>query len=164
MHRGWLRTVLLVLSASASGCAIYDPWQVWRYHVDYNSERQWSAQISFSDHLPPPPVRVKMIRWGYNVGLPIQHSSTWPPSTLQYAPPPVQPLPPAPVPESFPAQHFEQAASDPVWAYPVFELSERLQPTATSNTPRSVVANNGSAAQRAPSAPAGTWLFSRPAP
>lgn len=51
-----------------SGCAIHNPHEVHRYWLDFNTERKGNAQIESFHHLPPKPVAVKMMRWGYNVG------------------------------------------------------------------------------------------------
>lgn len=51
-----------------SGCAIYSPFDMKRYGFDWNSERHLNAQVEMFDHLPPKPLRVKLMRWGYNIG------------------------------------------------------------------------------------------------
>lgn len=61
---------LLVAPLCFSGCAIYTPFDVTRFWVDYNSERECNAQCEVYDHLPPRTVRVKMYMWSYNVGPP----------------------------------------------------------------------------------------------
>jgi hypothetical protein len=62
----------LLLSSSClvllAGCALHTPYKVLRYNVDYNTERHLSAQVESYDHLPLKPVRVKLMRFGYNVG------------------------------------------------------------------------------------------------
>jgi len=41
---------------------------VHRYSLDYNTERRMNVQVESLDHLPVKPVRMKLMRWGYNVG------------------------------------------------------------------------------------------------
>lgn len=53
---------------SFSGCAIHTPFEVTRFWADYNTERQCNAQVEAFDHLPPHTARIKLMRWGYNVG------------------------------------------------------------------------------------------------
>lgn len=62
----------LILSSSCiallSGCVLHTPYKVIRYSIDTNTERHLSAQVEAYDHLPLKPVRMKLMRWGYNVG------------------------------------------------------------------------------------------------
>jgi hypothetical protein len=62
----------LLLSSSClvllTGCALHTPYQVLYGTIDYNTERHLSAQVSSYDHLPLKPIRVKLMRFGYNVG------------------------------------------------------------------------------------------------
>jgi hypothetical protein len=51
-----------------SGCVVYTPFEVCRYWADWNTERHVNAQCESFDHLPPKPARVRLMRWGYNVG------------------------------------------------------------------------------------------------
>jgi hypothetical protein len=51
-----------------SGCVLHSPYKVVRYSVDFNTERQVNAQVEAYDHLPLKPTRIKLMRWGYNVG------------------------------------------------------------------------------------------------
>ncbi len=51
-----------------SGCALHTPHEVVRCWADYNTERQINAQVEVFDHLPPKTARVKLMRWGYNLG------------------------------------------------------------------------------------------------
>lgn len=74
-----------------SGCAIYDPYRVWRFGADYNTERQLSMQWSVQEHLPPKHVAVRLMKWRYNPGTT--------PHAASYAIPansPVNPITPAP--------------------------------------------------------------------
>jgi len=50
------------------GCAHRSQWEVKRWCADWNSERECNAQVESFDHLPPKPTRVRLMRWGYNVG------------------------------------------------------------------------------------------------
>ncbi len=59
---------IIVLTLILPGCAVYDPYRVWRFSFDYNTERALSAQMGVYDHLPPKPVKFRLIRWAYNVG------------------------------------------------------------------------------------------------
>lgn len=62
----------LLLSSSClallSGCVLHTPYKVLRWSVNYNSERCVNAQVESYDHLPLKPPRIKLMRWGYNVG------------------------------------------------------------------------------------------------
>lgn len=60
--------LLAVLLPSLSGCVIYTPFEVVRFWADYNTERMCNAQVESFDHLPPKTARVRLMRWGYNVG------------------------------------------------------------------------------------------------
>lgn len=51
-----------------SGCALHTPHEVVRCWADYNTERHLNAQVEVFDHLPPKTARVKLMRWGYNLG------------------------------------------------------------------------------------------------
>ncbi len=62
-HLAWGMGCLLL-----SGCAIYDPHQVWRFQANYNTERALSVQWTGYDHLPPKTIRMRLLKWGYNVG------------------------------------------------------------------------------------------------
>jgi len=102
-HPNWKRYVLrryvlamigLGLTSSLSGCVVFDPWQVWRCSVNYNTQRACSAQITVYDHLPPKPARTRLMQWGYNVA-PVMS----PPTTFAIpANVPIDPfaIPPAP--------------------------------------------------------------------
>jgi hypothetical protein len=69
MKRGAnLRWLWAVLALQMSGCAIYTPFEVVRFWADYNSERMCNAQVEVFDHLPPKTARVRLMRWGYNIG------------------------------------------------------------------------------------------------
>lgn len=69
MKRGanprWLWSVLAL---QLSGCAIYTPFEVVRFWADCNTERLCNAQVEVFDHLPPKTARVRLMRWGYNIG------------------------------------------------------------------------------------------------
>lgn len=64
------RSLLLSSSCLAllSGCVLHTPYKVLRCSVNYNSERHINAQVESYDHLPLKPPRIKLMRWGYNVG------------------------------------------------------------------------------------------------
>ena len=57
-----------VLLLQFSGCVIYTPFEVVRFWADYNTERACNAQVECFDHLPPKTPRVRLMRWGYNIG------------------------------------------------------------------------------------------------
>jgi hypothetical protein len=103
----------LAFAGALPGCAIYDPWQVWRYHVDYNTERQCAAQIVFYDHLPPKLVRVRLMQWGYNVGPGAPAAPMMLPADAgpALAPPPAAPNPASPstIPPAPPADLLERS-------------------------------------------------------
>lgn len=63
---GRLSACLVLLGLS--GCAIYTPYAVERHWFDWNTERQLNCQIEKFDHLPPKVIRVRLMRWGYNIG------------------------------------------------------------------------------------------------
>jgi hypothetical protein len=68
-----MKRVLWLLSMPGlllSGCAIHTPYEVVRYWADWNTERHVNCQCEVFDHLPPKTARVKLMRWGYNVGPP----------------------------------------------------------------------------------------------
>lgn len=100
------------LVATLSGCTIYDPYRVMRLSVDFNTERALSAQAECLDHLPPRIVRLRLMKWGYNVGpaaLPPEVATTAPVpgnSTAPAAPPATDPMPlvPPPSPAAPPAE------------------------------------------------------------
>lgn len=147
----WLVGWLVASSLCVSGCAIYDPWQIWHFRLDYNTERQWSAQFAVSDHLPPKPLRVKRIRWRYNSGTPeLAGAVCLPPETV--LPPDTSTLPEPPLPGS--------------------GMPELRPPAASPNYPAALISLNNTAGQPAtgasapaqPLAPQGAWLFSRPQP
>lgn len=147
----WLAGCLVASSVCISGCAIYDPWQVWHFRLDYNTERQWSAQFAVSDHLPPKPLRVKRIRWRYNSGTPeLAGAVCLPPETEQTPDKPT--LPEAPLPGSAIPDPRSPAASP---NYPATLMP--LNHTA-------VLPSSGASAYAQPPAPPGAWLFSRPHP
>jgi len=99
--RDWLLLTWLAIAASLPGCAIYDPWQVWRYHLDYNTERACAAHITFYDHLPPAPVRTRLMQWGYNVGPAVPSGAFIIPANTPVCPVPTTPaVPPAPAAEA----------------------------------------------------------------
>ncbi len=68
MHSRGIRQSIGFFLLCFSGCAIHTPYKVVRYWADYNTEREWNAQVEIFDHLPPKTARVKVARWGYNVG------------------------------------------------------------------------------------------------
>ena len=63
-----IQTFFAALLLQFSGCAIYTPFEVVRFWADYNTERACNAQVETFDHLPPKTARVRLMRWGYNVG------------------------------------------------------------------------------------------------
>ena len=88
-YRRWL--LLAAVCGSLSGCAVYDPYRVWRYGIDFNTERQLSAQWEVNEHLPPKHVAVQLMKWGYNVGpSPMRAPAEIPPNS------PVAPVVPVP--------------------------------------------------------------------
>ncbi len=74
------------------GCSLMTPYQLWQFRADYNSERRWAAQIEVQEHLPPYPVTVRRMLWGYNVGPSPAQSGAW----MIPADAPVDPLVPIP--------------------------------------------------------------------
>lgn len=64
----WKRSLATFALLIFSGCAIYTPYAVERHKFDWNTERQINCQIEKFDHLPPKVIRVRLMRWGYNIG------------------------------------------------------------------------------------------------
>lgn len=95
-------TCLLIVGSvlTLPGCAVYTPYQVFRFTGDYNTERRISVQGEVFEHLPSRPVRVRLNQWAYNVGPQTSTSSMPIPANAPVAPAPAIPptLPPAPDP------------------------------------------------------------------
>lgn len=147
----WLVGWLVASSFCVSGCAIYDPWQVWHFRFDYNTERQWSAQFAVSDHLPPKPLRVKRIRWRYNSGTPELAGAVCLPPETELTPA-TSTLPEAPLPGSVTPEPRSPAASP---NYPAALMPLNYAPAQAPRT---------ASPPAQPPAPPGAWLFSRSAP
>jgi hypothetical protein len=152
IRRGWCLLSGFVIAASLSGCAIYDPWQVWRYHAGYNTERALSAQITFYDHLPPPPVRTRLMQWGYNVTPASTPTAFVIPADAPVAPPVMTPaMPPAPATEM-------QSVTPP-------DLLDRSRPpelppaAPTARAPAEIQQLHQSVAPPAPPPRTAAWLF-----
>lgn len=83
--------MLCVFTAFLQGCAIYTPYQVFRFTGDYNTERRPSLQGEVFEHLPSHPVRVRLNNWAYNVGPQASTSSIPIPANSPIIPSPVVP-------------------------------------------------------------------------
>jgi hypothetical protein len=153
----------LVVASGLSGCAVYDPFQVWRFTADYNTQRCYSAQATYYDHLPPKNVRVRMVQWGYNVG-PNGPAIAFPiPSDAQTTPVLPPPAPPAPamIPVAPPADDDLLDRSQPP-EFPTAPLPDRSSapgPTAEGETGIERSAYTTAPARRITSR---AWLFSGP--
>ncbi len=81
--------IVCVLMFFLQGCALYSPYQVFRFTGDYNTERRPSLQAEVFEHLPSHPVRVRLNQWAYNVGPQISTSSIPIPANSPVAPAPM---------------------------------------------------------------------------
>jgi len=93
--RRWLCWAALACLGS-SGCAVYDPYRVWRFGFDFNTERQLAGYVATYEHLPPRPVRMRLTKWAYNVGPSQTTAGLYIPAdaTTQPAVPPPDGVPP----------------------------------------------------------------------
>lgn len=147
--RGWLLVVVVTLQ----GCAVYDPTHVWRYHADFNTERQLSGQWVDYSHQPPKHVRMRLAKWNYNVGpSPLKGDMTIPAES------PVLPLAPAPVgvEPSYRPDLLEE--SEP----PLFPTFESLKPpkSGTGAPPAAVEPYGPTAGASQRPITQTTWMFS----
>jgi hypothetical protein len=136
--RGNFLVALAFVASGLSGCAVFDPYQVWRYHADYNSERAFSAQMVFYDHLPPKPVRTRLVQWGYNVppiGPPAYVTLPTEGSTAPGPHLPAAPVPPLPamIPLAPPTDLLEQSRP-PEFTTPAERVPVPTGPTAESSS------------------------------
>lgn len=168
----WCRWLVWgLLLCGLPGCAVYDPYRVWRFGADYNTERQLSAQVGEYDHLPPRPVPVRLMKWGYNVGPSPQRGSSYaipahsPTAPTQPPPIGVEPggkyedydLPPMPIWPSRPPVPWQPPLPPQPSLLPSQPLLEPFGPTATAPRPEQRTS------ARAPvSATPAAWLFSAP--
>jgi len=142
-----------LLMLCLSGCAVYNPTHVWRYHADFNTERQISGQWVDYSHQPPKHVRMRLAKWSYNVGPSPQSSEMVIPSES-----PIQPLIPAPigVEPSYRPDLLEDA-EPPV--FPTFE-SLKPPPSRTGAPSRPVEPYGPTAGQSQPAITPAAWMFS----
>lgn len=152
------RRVLLLWGALLllPGCAIYDPYQVWRFHADFNTERGLSAQWMAYDHLPPKRVRMRLMKWGYNVGpSPVRMPFAIPDDS------PVQPLmPPSPGAIPGPGGDLLEEARPP--ALPRIEEAPPPYPLSLPKTPASGPEGPTALRSSARTATQASWIFSTP--
>lgn len=169
----WICVCLLI----SPGCALYSPYQVFRFTADYNTERRLSLQGEVFEHLPPHPVRVRLNTWAYNVG-PQQSSlnmsipANSPISPTEPPPRPALPSePPLPHPsepfdsdlldESLPPE-FSPASPGPRTDLRSEERGGRMGPSARANGSIRGASYEVPSPQRTPPPrPTGTWLFTR---
>lgn len=159
-----------------SGCAIYTPYQVFRFTADYNTERRPSFQTEVFEHLPPRPVRVRLNRWAYNVGPQATTAEIPIPEDAPIAPPPMPMGVPGPAlvpsvipesPETMPEDGDLLDESQP----PAFPPSPRIDlrseqpsgrvgPSARANSPvRGASYSVPQPSAKVPPSPTGAWLF-----
>lgn len=174
-------TVVACVMASLSGCAVFTPYQIFRFTADYNTERRMSFQAEVFDHLPPYPVRVRMNKWAYNVG-PQPTSATIPiPAEAPVAPAPVPVQRPGavmvpsvtPEPTSGESDLLDQSQPPPFPPTPTAPRTDlrseqppgRMGPSARANAPVRgasytvpAVPSPTAPARNTPS-PTGAWLF-----
>lgn len=92
-----LLAMFCISALTLPGCALYSPYQVFRFTADYNTERRPSLQAEVFEHLPSHPVRVRLNQWAYNVGPQTSTSSIPIPANSPIAPDPTLPAnPPEP--------------------------------------------------------------------
>jgi len=169
--------ITLCMFLTSSGCAIYTPFQVFRFTADYNTERRCSLQAEVFEHLPPRPVRVRMNRWAYNVGPQPMTAEIPIPSDAPVAPPPAPAIGPGPAlvpsvtPEQMPGDDdllddARPPAFPPSPPQPRIDLQSdqpagsRLGPSARANgAVRGASYEVRRATTPTTSAPTGAWLF-----
>jgi len=155
----WRVVLLWGLWSLLPGCAIYDPYQVWRFHADFNTERSFSAQWLAYDHLPPKRVRMRLMKWGYNVGPS--------PARMPFAIPhdsPISPLTPAPagvVPGNGIETDLLEEARPP--ALPFEAAPEPPRPLGLPQAPATTVPEGPTAQRPSPrAATPASWIFTTP--
>lgn len=136
-----------------SGCAVYNPTHVWRYHADFNTERQLSGQWVDYSHQPPKTVRMRLTKWSYNVG-PSPHKT----EMMIPAESPVLPVTPAPVgvEPSYRPDELEEAEPP---LFPTFESLKPPRPNYGSPT-RDVEPYGPTAGPSQPAITPTSWMFS----
>ncbi len=178
-QRGTLRATLFLtigfVAMLLSGCAIYTPYQVFRFTADYNTERRASFQAEVFEHVPSRTVRVRMNRWAYNVGPQPTTASIPIPSTARVTPVPIITSPPASTPPAAApgdGRDLLEESQPPVPVPPVPRTDLRSEEPGGRFGP-SARANNGvrGASYEVPRVmppnvpsvptPTGAWLFSQ---
>lgn len=141
-----------ICAFAMSGCAVYDPTHVWRYHADFNTERQLSAQWVDYTHQPPKHVRMRMTKWAYNVGpSPMKSEITIPTESPTL---PITPLPVG-VEPSYRPDMLEEAEPP---AFPTFESLK--PPKANGSQPSYLEPYGPSAAAPSSQVTPSSWVFS----
>lgn len=178
----WIRSGCWTIGCVAgvllfSGCAIYTPYQVFRFTADYNTDRRPSLQAEVYEHVPPRPVRVRLNRWAYNVGPQPTTAEIPIPGDAPVSPPPVLGIVPGPalVPSVTPGNTIPEDGDlldesqpppfPPPPPQPRIDLrseqpGKQFGPSARANSPiRGVSYSVPQPSVKAAPSPTGAWLF-----